>query len=254
MFTELFYDAHLSYFLLTLIFVLFRIFYAFTVYVNAKRRQLDNPVFWSVFNVAFGLIAFIMFFAVNAGQGIKNKRIPAQTISLTVLLAVSVILTAVYPVFKIYETAMEYRYSQDSYVEKQNIFKYVTYDKMGNEYNVFKLQYGNMIDYGDYYYLDYASSGSGIKYYYENGQEVKNESLVLIGEDGYAVNLDVNYDDLRTFNSGEVYLDVYFDEEGKKYYNPYDCSWDKDGNLYIDGYGDLNDDITLDSTTYDYYD
>ena len=50
--------VYVSLILLFVIIILLGVFYALTVNSNAKRRELDNPVFWTVFSVLFGLPAF----------------------------------------------------------------------------------------------------------------------------------------------------------------------------------------------------
>lgn len=234
------YGIHFSYYILFLALAFFRVFYAVCVYVNAKRRQLDNPVFWSVFCAVFGLLAFIMFFAINAGQGEKRKRITAQTVSLSVLLAVCCILTLSYAPVKVNEIVYDYKDAQHDYVQKKSAFKYVTYDKMGNEYDVVKLYISNIRD----MYSDFED----IKLFYEDGTQAGYRDGVVINEEGYAVNLDIDYENWRSYYGDDIYVDVYIDEDGNKFYNSYDCSWDENGNLYISGDSELNDFLTLDNT------
>lgn len=234
------YGIHFSYFILFMSLVFFRVLYAICVYVNAKRRQLDNPVFWSVFCAIFGILAFIMFFAINVGQGEKRKRITSQTISLSILLVVCILMTLSYAPIKVNEIVYDYKETQLNYVQKKNAFKYVTYDKMGNEYDVIRL-------YIDSVKKAYDES-EDIKLYYEDGTQAGYRYDVYINEEGYAVNLDIDYEDLRTYYESDIYLDVYIDNDGNKYYNSYDCSWDENGNLYINGNNELNDIISFENT------
>ncbi len=87
--------------------------------------------------------------------------------------------------------------------------------------------------------------------YYDDGTECTDE-YCMINSDGYAVrNFKESDYENRVYDNDDLHLDFYIDNDGNFYYNRYDCSWDKDGNLIIVG---LNEELTRDNTVlYDDY-
>ena len=73
-----------AFLLVFLALLLLRITYSYTVFLNAKRRGLDTPVYWAVMSFVAGTIAFILYFIVNAKQGEKSKPKKQQAASIAV--------------------------------------------------------------------------------------------------------------------------------------------------------------------------
>ena len=221
--------------------ILLHLFFALTVYLNGKRRYLDNPVYWSVFSVIFGLPAFIMFFALNAGQGVESKAKTSSKAALSVLLAVSLCCGFAFVPMMNYEAAYTYSHYNCIVLQKKNPFKYVTYDKMGNEYDVSLLDF-----YDDLNRFDGMGYDNTVTVYNRDGEACGNRDDFVIDSDGYAVE-DFDYDkyECRSYENDDVYIEAYFDKDGNIFYDGYSCSWDKDGNLVFYG---LDEELTVDNT------
>ena len=206
-----------TFLLVFLAFLLLRIAYSYTVFLNAKRRELDTPVYWAVISFVAGTIAFILYFPVNAKQGEKSKPKKQQAATIAVSYVLVVLLLALSVPVRIAEMTLDYVDYSNTVVEKTGFLQYVTYDKMGNEYSVFKLAND---DTEEYY----------VPCYLEDGTKVGTYQYYLINRDGYAV---LNCDDFeeRFYDTDEYYYSAFFDDEHNIYYSPSDCSWDKDGNL-----------------------
>lgn len=237
---------NISFLILFVIVVLLRLFYAFIVYLNGKRRYLDNPIYWSVFSAVFGLPAFVMFFALNAGQGVKAPVKKAHKVTFSVLLVFILCLSCAFVPLRAYECSQEYSALSNSEVYKINPVKYVVYDKKGKAYNTMLLEISNISD----WFID-GSNYREVPVYYDDGTECADECC-MINSDGYAVrNFKESDYENRIYDNDDLYIDFYIDDDGNFYYNRYDCSWDKDGNLIIVG---LNEELTRDNTVlYDDY-
>lgn len=221
-----------AFLLVFLAILLLRIAYSYTVFLNAKRRGLDTPVYWAVMSFVAGTIAFILYFAVNAKQGEKSKPKKRQvsTIAVSYVLVVFMLASSV-PV-GIAETTLDYVNYSNTAFEKIGFMKYATYDKMGNEYSAFKLANDG---YEEYYVVCYL----------EDGTKVSQSRYYLINSDGYAV-LDCEDFEERFYETDENYYSAFFDEEHNIYYSSSDCSWDKDGNLVFKE--EMYKDLTYENT------
>ena len=240
------YGYYISFAVLILAVILLRLIYAFIVYLNGKKRYLDNPIYWSVFSVLFGLPAFVMFFALNAGQGVKAPVKKAHKVTFSVLFALVLCLCFAFVPLRVYESARVYASYSSVEVYEINPFKYVAYDKTGKAYNVMSLDAGRIKN-----YIDGSYNNERVPVYYEDGEQY-NGTDAMINSDGYAVR-DFNEADYenRIYEKDDSYFDLYFDKDGNVYYHYYNCSWDKDGNLVIVG---LDETPTVDNTeAYDDY-
>ena len=206
-----------AFWLVFLALLLLRITYSYTVFLNAKRRGLDTPVYWAVMSFVAGTIAFILYFIVNAKQGEKSKPKKQQAVSIAVSYLLVVILFALSVPVRYAEITLDYVKYSNAVVEKTGFMQYVTYDKMGNEYSAFKLA---IDEDGEYY----------VPSYLEDGTQVSESQYYLINSDGYAV-LDCRDFEERFYETDEYYCYAFFDDEHNIYYSSGECSWDKDGNL-----------------------
>lgn len=227
---------NISFLILFVIVVLLRLFYAFIVYLNGKRRYLDNPIYWSVFSAVFGLPAFVMFFALNAGQGVKAPVRKAHKVTFSAILVFILCLSCAFVPLRAYECSQEYSALSNSEVYKINPIKYVVYDKKGKAYNTMFM---------GVFSTNYWNDCKRVAVYYVDGTECTDE-YCMINSDGYAVRnfKETDYEN-RIYDNDDLYLDFYIDDDENFYYNRYDCSWDKDGNLIIVG---LNEELTRDNT------
>lgn len=238
--------VYVSLILLFVIIILLRVFYALAVNSNAKRRDLDNPVFWTAFSVLFGLPAFLMFFAINARQGKQTEADSKRKTALTVMFVFIICLCVAFVPLRAKEVAKDYSLYSGTIVYKINPVKYVAYDKKGKAYSVVKFDTRRWMG-----YFGMPTDSIYVPTYYQDGKVVE-ELGAFVNSDGYAVR-DFNKDEYenRVYEKDNLYLDLYFGADGSIYYHDYNCSWDKDGNLIIVG---LNEELTRDNTVlYDDY-
>lgn len=204
---------------LVLIFVsvmLIRLVESYTVFVNARRRNLDVPVFWASITLVTGFLSFLLYFVINYGLGEKSKPIKQRVVALSASAVIAVFLVVVsIPVGIIEDFYHSYEYS-DTVIEKQGLLKYVTYDKMGNEYNAIPI----VLDDDNELIPCYTSDGERLDIY----------DFYKIDKNGYAIKNCDNFEE-RKYDALQGVYYVYFDEDHNIYYDRYNCSWDKDGNL-----------------------
>lgn len=207
--------ANYTYCLIFIALFLLRIIYTYIVFVNAKRRNIDTPVYWAVVTLLCGLIAFVLYFAINFGVGEKTKPKKSQIAVFTVAFALVIcMIGAAYPV-SVAEAVAYYRDDMGMVVDKKGFLEYVTYDKMGKEYNIYRLSRGE----------------EEVALYSKDGKTLNNVDC-LIDKDGYAIRrFDIADLEERFYDGNDDYYYLYFDKKGNAYYESYYCSWDKDGNL-----------------------
>ncbi len=223
-FRNIFFDYGINYFftdfLFCIAFILYRISLSYTIFLNAKRRKLDNPVYWAMISFFAGTVAAVLYRIINTGAGKKSKPETSKAISLTAFFIVSAMLFAGSGLTYNYESAYAYQHSSDTVIYKKGM-KYIAYDKMGNEHNVLDLV-NNGFDFG----LD------KVPIYTREGK--KAEYPCYVDKDGYALS-DYNEEDIEerryVLSDEDADYYVYFDKDKNICYSYYDCSWDKDGNL-----------------------
>lgn len=218
-------NSFFSLIILIATFSIIRVLLTYIVYTNAKRRELDNPVFWGVITLFTGIVSVILFFAFNINLGKKSKPekkhkvIVASTLAVCVCLVIS---SAVVGHFKTIEDTVE---NCNSVVEKIAPYKYVTYDKSGKQYDIMDIY---LFDYWD---SECKKEGS-IDIYDRNGEKLDSEIEIYVNSDGYGISkLDAKNFQKRYYEDEYYTYTVYFDNEHNIYYDDEDCSWDKNGNL-----------------------
>lgn len=160
--------VYVSLILLFVIIILLRVFYALTVNSNAKRRELDNPVFWTVFSVLFGLPAFLMFFAINARQGKQTEVDSKRKTALSVMLVFILCLCVAFVPLRAKEVAKDYSLYSGTVVYKINPVKYVAYDKKGKAYSVVKFDTRRWMG-----YFGMPTDSIYVPTYYQDGKVVE---------------------------------------------------------------------------------
>lgn len=123
---------------------------------------------------------------------------------------------------KTYDEVIEIGLKNDSFYRqciKNDDGIYVFCDKKGNEYKL--------------------SEAYRMCYYDRNGKVYDDNSFdsddsYYIDEDGYLVKLEGEINCVSSWKdeyASVTEFDIWYDNYGNLYYNPYDCSWDKNGNL-----------------------
>ncbi|MGN0523338.1 MAG: hypothetical protein ACI4IG_03590 [Eubacterium sp.] len=229
MFSSYMYSSYVleyTYVLIALAIFLLRVLYSYTVFINAKRRKLDIPVYWAIMSFIAGTIAFVLYFAVNYKLGEKEKPKKHQIVSLSLAFGLIICMFISAIPLSMYEKIQYIEEYEETVIERVGPLKYVTYDKMGNEYDVLDLCRK------DYYSYEDDSWREDVPVYTRDGEKDENSNQYLIDSDGYAVyRLYIGDFEERRYDSYDYCYYVYFDKEHNIYYDSYVCSWDKDGNL-----------------------
>lgn len=208
----------------SLLFIMHRVLCCFIVYKNAKRRELDNPVFWGIVSLFTGVICVAIYFLFNVGIG--NKQKPKKTYLLSILscICVGISVFSIATTLNFLEVTSSTAIESNTVFDKHSPFEYVTYDKVGNEYNLL-----------DLYDFNFWGEREGYKspdVYSKDGKKLATEEDIIIDSDGYG-HLEDEFKNLerRKLIKNEMYYTAYFDEKHNIYYDLFDCSWDKNGNL-----------------------
>ncbi|MBE6742309.1 MAG: hypothetical protein E7570_08430 [Ruminococcaceae bacterium] len=242
-----------------LLVLFFNISLAFFVYSNAKSRQLDNKKTWAVLTGIFGLPIAVLFLLMNIKLGVKNedKRQKRFQRNALIICAAALVLSSVcYPIYKYEDRKATLNSQYESSLHKpylnEDESEYIFYDKMGKIYHIYDEEDiplytpdETMLKYDDYsdevpvneydfdkYYIRYVSADRSTVIDIENA---------LINQDGFIVAMDKSklICDSIEGGEGETYeweysdekRNIYHDTNGNLYFEPEDCSWDKNGNL-----------------------
>ena len=217
----------------TLMLLCINVCFAYIVKRNADSRELDNGKLWVVMSFYFSLPVVVFYFLMNKGLGVKPSDKGAKTVqrNAVIMCAVALIISvAITPLF-VYENKQanlraEYENAYGKAYLNADGTHYILYDKMGNEYA-----------YDEYLMPLYTKDGK--KYIddgncYKCGSKSLDVSQVRVDSEGYLAQGD--YEKMKEigipdYEFDEDYYYVWKDDKGNYYYNPEDCSWDKDGNL-----------------------
>lgn len=207
--------------------------FAFIVKRNADSRELDNGKLWAVMSFFFSLPVVLLYFIMNFKLGVKPSDKEAKTVQRNAIIMCSVALIisiAITPLF-MYEdkqASLQAEYDESSGMAYLNDdgTHYVLYDKMGKVY-----------PYDELYIPLYTKDGKVFMNegdYYKCGDKVLELSQARVDSEGYFVQVD--YDKFEKivipeYEYGDYDYYVWKDGRGNYYYDPDDCSWDKDGNL-----------------------
>ena len=200
---------------------------------NADSRELDNGKVWAVMSFFFSLPVVGLYFLMNKGLGVKSSDKGAKTVqrNAVIMCAVALIISvAITPLF-VYEnkqanlrTEYEEAYKMP-YLNAEGTH-YVLYDKMGNEYA-----------YDEIFIPLYTKDGK--KYIddgncYKCGSKSLDVSHVRVDSEGYLAQGDyakMKEIGIPDYEFEDDYYYVVKDGKGNYFYEPDDCSWDKNGNL-----------------------
>lgn len=218
-------NSLISFLLLLITFLIIRVLLSYIVYTNAKRRELDNPVFWGVITLFAGLVSLILYFSFNIKLGKKSKPKKKHKIIVASALAICLCLVISSGVIGHFHRIEDTAENCDSVVEKIAPYKYVTYDKNGRQYDIMDL-------YSYDYWDSECSKENNIDIYDRNGKKLDDEIGIYVDSDGYGISeLDAKDFQKRCYENDYYLYTVYFDNEHNIYYDDEDCSWDKNGKL-----------------------
>jgi hypothetical protein len=232
--------------------IIFNISLAFFIFNNAKRRQLDNERIWALLTGVFGLPVAILYLLMNIKLGVKNEDVPLKKLqkrTLIICAAVLVISTVIYPVYK-YEdkkVILNHQYEDSIHMPylSEDESQYLFYDKTGKVYHFYDEE--NIPYYtenGEKLTEEYDEEDDCYKYMSSDKRIVIEKGNAFIDADGNMVEkeeielkmIGVPTDD-STYSGGLIDRDdefgtyAYTDSKGNLFFDPDECSWDKNGNL-----------------------
>ncbi len=235
--------APFSFTIIMVIIIIYRIIFAQFVYKSAKSKSVNNEKLWGIISFFLGLVGIVIFlFYNNKKYDVYSKKLLLSKwmISFGACIVLCLFLIPLHN----YEVE-EWEYNSNETKCSKVVFKNengdnVFYDKVGNEYLVSNSKFDyDGIDYnfkyysenGDIYFYDYdlTDSNDEPKYLCNETGDIIFSDNAYINSDGYLT--EQNYDTLTEHEiCDDPYKAVYLCGDDL-YYNPYDCSWDSDGNL-----------------------
>ena len=230
----------------TAMFIIYRVSLAVAIAKNAEIRQLDNANVWALITGLFGCPIAGLYFLMNIKLGgiyESEKANKVQKRAMITILAVIIISVAITPLYmrENHEARLKEEFEESirmAYLNEDETH-YICYDKMGNTYST---EY-------DYWLPLYTESGIKLKpdqdlndefpydytnYISQDGKINIEVDNAFINKNGYVVDIDhtkLEQIEIPAYNDLDDDYWVFEDKNGEMYFNPEDCSWDRDGNL-----------------------